>query len=218
VESHILEVARWEREEIARQIARVRREAERRLQAGAWHGCRLGKQGRSWARVPAQEDLFAPPLSAGADDDSSEPENSFTDCSPAAKPEDEGRKREAEPEEAVLETLAPEHIRRVFAGTGKGIPTEPQIAQALACLPRQATTQGFAGFVRAKLPAIRHAGALVRLAEEYAHEIRFRSPPPVFRCRQCRDEGFVLPGGQFCTCPVGLRRRGAEERGLGAGP
>lgn len=44
VEAHVLEVARWEREEIARQIAGVRQEAERRYQAATWQGYRLKKR------------------------------------------------------------------------------------------------------------------------------------------------------------------------------
>ena len=219
VESHILEVARWEREEIARQTARVRREAERRLQTAAWHGCRLGKEGRSWACIPAQEELFAAPQEAPAaasDPPACEPENSFTDSSPW--PEQGDRSAAREPAAVTSKDSAAEHIRRTFAGTGKGVPTDQQITQALACLPKQATAEGFAAFIRTKLPAIRHAGAVVRLAEEHAHELRYSSPPPVFRCRQCRDEGFILPGGQFCQCAVGRRRQAAEEQGMNAGP
>ena len=220
VEGHILEVARWEREEIARRTAQVRREAERRLQAAAWHGCRLQKEGRSWACVPAQEELFAPPVppAAACDPPPCAPENAFTDSSPAPAAGNNGRGKENEVEAAASKTTAAEHLRRAFAGTGKGVPTDQQIAQALACLPPQATAEGFVAFIRAKLPAIRHAGAVVRLAEEHAHEIRYSPPPPAFRCTDCRDEGFVLPGGQFCACPVGRRRQRAEEQGLGAGP
>jgi hypothetical protein len=61
VEAHILELARWERQEIARQIAVVRQEAERRYQAAAWHAYHLEKEGRSWERAPAQENLFDTP-------------------------------------------------------------------------------------------------------------------------------------------------------------
>jgi hypothetical protein len=221
VESHILEVARWEREEIARQTARVRREAERRYQAAAWHGCRLGKEGRSWACVPAQQELFAAsqePPTAASDASPGEPENSFTDSSPApaAEPRDCSENREAEA--APEKPSAAEPIRRVFAGTGKGVPTDQQITQALAHLPPQATAEGFAEFIQTKLPAIRHAGAVVRLAEEHAHELRYSSPPPVFGCTQCHDQGFVLPGGQFCECPVGRRRQRVEEHVVSAGP
>jgi hypothetical protein len=221
VENHILGVARWEREEIARQTARVRREAERRYQAGSWHGCRLGKEGRSWARMPAQQELFSVPQepSEVANDQSAcEPENSFADSSPVQPPDNGDCSSEKESETAASKVDAAEHIRRVFAGTSKGVPTDPQITQALAYLPEQATAKGFAAFIQAKLPAIRHAGAVVRLAEEYAYEIRYSPPPPVFRCTHCRDEGFVMPGGQFCDCTAGRRRRRAEEQGLGAGP
>ena len=208
VEAHILEVARWEREEIARQTARVRREAERRLQEGTWHGCRLGRDGRNWARVPAQLNLFSdngqPPT---------EPENSFPNSSPNAPPE-----VCPQPENPPSNDVAAEHIRRVFAGTGKGVPTDQQVTQALACLPQQATAEGFGEFLRGKLSAIRHAGAVVRLAEEFAHELRYSPPPPVFRCRHCRDQGFLLPGGEFCECSVGVRRRRAGQQAAAAGP
>ena len=65
------------------------------------------------------------------------------------------------------------HIRQTFAGTGKGVPTDGQIGEALAHLPQQATPEGFAGFIRDKLPGIRHAGAVVRLGQEYAHELHY---------------------------------------------
>ena len=221
VENHILEVARWEREEIARQTARVRREAEHRYQAAAWHGCRLGKESRTWTCVPAQEVLFSQPCespAAASDPPPDEPENSFTNSSPSPAAEPGDRSEMLEPEVTPAKFSPVEPIRRVFAGTGKGVPTDQQITQALAHLPPQATAEGFAAFIQTKLAAIRHAGAVVRLAEEHAHELRYGAPPPVFRCTQCRDQGFVLPGGQFCQCAVGRRRQRTEGPVLSAGP
>jgi len=271
VEAHILEVAHWERQEIARQIALVRQEAERRYQAAAWHGYHLEKEGRRWERAPAQETLFNKQLeSPGVSPDhrARVPEEAFASSSqtsvpknqipvrdeeprkPADTPSENGTEsvgganrippeecREIKPETAAssdslhsgnratapqaaweltpaeAERAYAQHIRRAFAGTGKGVPTDGQIGEALAHLPQQATPEGLAGFIRAKLPGIRHAGAVVRLAQEYAHELHYAPRAAVFRCSQCHDEGFVLPGGQYCTCSVGLRRRRADERG-----
>ena len=124
-----------------------------------------------------------------------------------------------EPTPAHAERAYGQHIRQAFAGTGKGVPTDGQLGAALAHLPPQATPQGFAGFIRDKLPGIRHAGAVVRLAQEYAHELHYAPRGAVFRCGQCHDEGFVLPGGQYCACSVGLRRRKTDEREAeGKGP
>jgi hypothetical protein len=373
VETHLLAVARWERAEMARCIARVRREAERRYRDPVWHGYRLGKVGRSWERVPAQEDLFAAPRNAsaaptGASEDSVAsaasmpvrkdhgenprppddvraaagaessacangfhrdecreakpevatanaatlsadfdqgarkarsagatsaepwasphyastgspdpltcvPEHSFVTSSPLPRSENHmparagnpcipeaaqvrggvnssagtncvhnEERREAKPEVAAspasyaghpasvpqaaskparaeADQVYAAHIHQAFAGTGKGMPTDGQIREALGHLPQQASPQGFAGFLRGKLPSIRHAGALVRLAQEYAHELHYAPPAAVFQCGKCHDEGFVLPGGQYCACRVGLRRRNADERGApGTGP
>lgn len=55
VEAHILEVACWERAQIAREIALVRQEAERRYQAAVWNGYHLLKVGNSWVRAPVEE-------------------------------------------------------------------------------------------------------------------------------------------------------------------
>ena len=277
VEAHILEVARWERQEIARQIALVRQEAERRYQAAAWHGYHLEKGGRSWERTPAQESLFVtPPQSStvSPNDCACVPEEAFANSSQSTVPEDQipvrdGRQREPadapsgigmesvaganrllseerreikpeagasnasshsghratahqaapEPTPADAERSYAQHIRRAFAGIGKGVPTDGQIGEAFAHLSQQATPEGFAGFIRDKLPGIRHAGAVVRLTQEYAHELHYASRAAVFRCGQCHDEGFVLPGGQYCACPVGLRRRNADAWGAqGTGP
>lgn len=389
VEAHMLEVARWQRAEVARRIALVRKEAEQRYQAPSWHGYRLGKVGHTWARVPAHDGLFAAAQNAGsafpdptrclaahlcgsstplpksenqspdqekgarppevaAVDTTEEffacadgpnkreirqakgaadprnkwsssapcrtrtipeaaaepipagaatthpgaiaarqntfavrddllrcvPENLFVNSSPrppepqisehqqnlgvleAALPNTGVRSeapanylnredsRDTEPEVAtsvvsgtssvsgscattgVLEAVAEpkpvtayaEYIRRVFAGTGKGVPTDGQIGAALAYLPQQATPTGFASFILGKLPGIRHAGALVTLAQEYAYELQYQPPATVFQCVKCHDEGFVLPGGQYCECGVGLRRRKADEHAYRAGP
>ena len=275
VEAHILEVARWEREETARQIALVRQEAERRYQAAAWHGYHLEKEGRSWGRAPAQASLFDTPQSSPTVSHNNRacvPEEGFSSSSPITVHEDQNLARDENPREpattlsgmgmelcagingfqakesraekpkgATADASSPpglsattlnqnarksmpeaaaagyaEHIQRVFAGTGKGVPTDAQIAEALGHLPPQATPEGFASFLRAKLSSIRHAGALVRLAQEYAHEVRYRPGAAVFQCANCHDQGFVLPGGQFCDCHVGVRRRKADERLQGA--
>jgi len=92
VEAHILEVARWERAEIARQIALVRQEAERRYQAAVWHGYHLGKDGRSWERAPAQENLFDTPQpspTVSPDNPACVPEDVFASSSPIAVPENQ---------------------------------------------------------------------------------------------------------------------------------
>jgi len=275
VEAHILEVARWEREEIARQIALVRQEAERRYQAAAWHGYHLEKDGRSWERAPAQASFFDTPQSSPTVPDDNRacvPEERFSRSSPVTVHEDQNLARDENPREpattlsgmgmelcagmngfhaeetraekpkgATADASSPsglsattlnqnawksmpeaaavgyaEHIRRAFAGTGKGVPTDSQIAEALGHLPPQATPEEFASFLREKLPSIRHAGALVRLAQEYAHEVRYRPAAAVFQCANCHDQGFALPGGQFCDCHVGVRRRKADERLQGA--
>ena len=369
VEAHLLEVARWERAEIARAIAQVRREAEGRYQAPVWHGYRLKKVGRTWVRMPAQEALFAipeeasavspdptlsapeqvitssafmpvphtsgptrggnppmpevtPPAADGASSASAQgqarpwgapslaalrgcqheetrtnstaaataeaepfvaprnpaawspkplssvPEKSFVNSSPLPISEHETRagaenprlpattaasggansfacansrsdeERQETKTGSAAATVLPhsgngaaaaqaapraipagaesryaQHIRQAFAGTGKGVPTDGQIREALAHLPRQAPPEGFAGFIRSKLTNIRHAGAVVKLAEEYAHELQHAPRATVFRCGQCHDQGFVLGDGQYCACPVGLRRREAGERG-----
>jgi hypothetical protein len=377
IEAHLLEVARWERAEIARAIARVRQEAERRYQAPVWHGYRLKKMGRAWVRMPAQETLFAmpqeasgvspdaplseseqaitssacmpgsktpcptrggnppvreaAPAEAGAESSASAqgphhgecgearpgvaqspaalrgcqpeetrepnsiaaatpepfatprnaatgspepltsvPEKSFVNSSPMPIPEAQipahvesprvpataatdggGKSSNGVPYEQRGETklkitaiTSPQsgngaatahpalrgmpagtervyalHVRQAFAGTGKGVPTDGQIREALAHLPPQATPEGFAGFVRSKLPSIRHAGVVVRLAQEHAHELQYAPRAAVFRCGQCHDQGFVLGDGQYCACPVGLRRRKGDERGSqGTGP
>jgi hypothetical protein len=276
VEAHILEVARWERQETARQIALVRQEAERRYQAAAWHGYHLEKDGRSWERAPAQESLFETPqpsTTESPDNCARVPEEAFASSSPisvtdnqipvrdemsrepaipfstgmksfagadgfhtaesaAGKPKvaaADASSRSGQSAMTVVDAAATkstlsaaaatyaEHIRLVFAGTGKGVPTDAQISEALGYLPPQATPQGLAAFLRAKLSSIRHAGALVRLAQEYAHEVRYRPAAPVFQCAKCHDQGFVLPGGQFCDCHVGVRRRKVDERAQGAG-
>jgi len=117
------------------------------------------------------------------------------------------------------EEMYAQQIRQAFAGTGKGVPTDGQIRDALAHLPPQATPEGLAGFIRSKLPSIRHAGAVVRLAQEYAHELHYAPRATVFRCSQCHDQGFVLGDGQYCACSVGLRRRKADEQeSPGIGP
>jgi len=108
-----------------------------------------------------------------------------------------------------------EHIRRVFAGTGRGIPTDQQIGAAIDHLPIDTTPQEFATFVRRKIPNIRHAGAIERLAQEYAHEVHYGTPSAVFKCSKCHDQGFVLPGGQYCDCRIGARRRKVDERAHG---
>ena len=392
VEAHMLEVARWQRAEIAHRIALVREEAEHYYQVPSWHGYRLGKVGHTWVRVPAQDSLFATPRDVGSVSPdratcipdtvcasssvlavsgdqtpdqkdgartpetaalgivggsfacahglnnggstqgraasappnkrsfsahcrtrtvqeaaakpipagavaklpegiaaaqntsaispnlrSCVPENSFVSSSPIApktrlSPGEEsrhvpetapsasgeescvgtncvncGESREAKPQVAapnvsgapfvsgscaattVLEAAAEpmpasaalayaESIRRVFAGTGKGVPTDGQLGCALTYLPKDATPPGFARFIRGKLSAIRHAGALVRLAQEYAHELRYQPQAAVFQCVKCHDQGFVLPGGQYCECGVGIRRRQAEEPAHRAGP
>jgi hypothetical protein len=377
VEAHLLEVARWERAEIARAIARVRQDAERRYQAPVWRGYRLKKVGRTWLRMPAQGALSGIPEEASAvstEPTRSAPEQVFISAASMLVPNTPGQTRggnppmpeaappaadaassasaqgqarpwvaqspaairgccqheetrrpnstaaapaDAEPFAAPrkaatgspeLQTFVPEklfgnsspplisqyetparaenppvpptaaasggvnssasanslsyeerqetktggaaatvcshsgngaaaaqaapspvpagtermyaqHIRQVFAGTGKGVPTDGQIREALAHLPRQATPEGFAGFIRSKLPNIRHAGAVVKLAQEYAHEIQYAPRATVFRCGQCHDQGFVLGDGQYCGCPVGLRRRqGDERRSQGTGP
>jgi len=220
VETHILEVACWEREEIARQIARVRQEAEQRLEAATWHSCRLKKEGRSWTCAPAQEDLFTVPQEpspAPGDETACEPEKPFPKCSPSPEPQHCAQGQPETPEPGTSPVMVAEQIRRAFAGTGKGVPTDRQIADAWGCLPNQATAEGFAAFIRTKLSAIRHAGAVVKLAEEYAHEIRYSPLLAVLRCARCRDQGFVLPGGQFCDCAAGLRRQKADEWGIDAG-
>lgn len=135
-----------------------------------------------------------PPI---AEDSSS---NAERESGPGAKECSKESSTEGKPELAASNGAAAEHIRRAFAGTGRGVPTK-----------------GFAAFIRAKLPAIRHAGAVVRLAQEYAHEINYGPRAPVFQCTRCRDEGFVLPGGQFCECPVGVWRRKADEQAISAG-
>ena len=123
------------------------------------------------------------------------------------------------PTPAGAERVYAQHIRQAFAGTGKGVPTDGQIREALVHLPPQATPEGFAGFIRSKLPSIRHAGAVVRLAQEYAHEMHYAPRATVFRCGQCHDQGFVLGDGQYCACPVGLRRQKADEQeSQGTGP
>jgi len=374
VEAHLLEVARWERAEIARAIARARQEAERRYQALVWNGYRLQKVGRTWVRMPAPEALstvpheasavspdpplsmpdqaftspasmpvpntpgptrggnprvpeatppvvggesspsahgphhgecrearpgvaqsaaalggcqheetrrpnstaaptadagpFAAPRNAATgspEPPTSVPENSFVNSSPLPMPESQTSARAQNPRvsataaagggvnsacansawneecgetktegaaaiasshsgRAAAPRAAPksttagaegvyaQHIRQAFAGTGKGVPTDGQIREALAHLPPQATPEGFAGFIRSKLASIRHAGAVVRLAQEYAHEIHYATRAAVFRCSHCHDQGFVLADGQYCACPVGLRRRKADEQ------
>lgn len=125
----------------------------------------------------------------------------------------------SKPTPAGAERVYAQHIRQAFAGNGKGVPTDGQIREALAHLPPQAMPEGFAGFIRGKLPSIRHAGAVVRLAQEYAHELHYAPRATVFRCGQCHDQGFVLGDGQYCACPVGLRRRKADEQeSQGIGP
>jgi hypothetical protein len=96
------------------------------------------------------------------------------------------------------------------------MPTDAQVVEAVGHLPPQATPQGLAAFLRGKIASIRHTGALVRLAQEYAHELRYTPGAAVFQCAKCHDQGFVLPGGQFCDCHVGVRRRKADERARGA--
>jgi len=277
VEAHILEVARWERQEIARQIALVRQEAERRYQAAAWNGYHLEKSGRSWERASAQEspvEKQPQSLTTSPTDRACVPEEAFASSSQISLPENHSpvraeklrvaaeascssgsdsvvsvnrvaseERRETkpgtaastdslysghratvhqggpEPTPAHAERAYGQHIRQAFAGTGKGIPTDGQLGAALAHLPPQATPQGFARFIHDKLPGIRHAGAVVRLAQEYAHELHYAPRGTVFRCGQCHDEGFVLPGGQYCACLVGLRRRKTDEREAeGKGP
>jgi hypothetical protein len=99
-----------------------------------------------------------------------------------------------------------EHIRQIFAGTGRGIPTDAQIGETLAHLPAHATPQGFAAFLRAKLSRIRHAGTLVSLAQEYAHELHYRPRgPPSSNVRSAMAKGRM-----------GVRRRKADQRVEGA--
>lgn len=105
---------------------------------------------------------------------------------------------------APATTAYTEHIRQVFAGTGKGVPTDAQIGAALRHLPPQATPQGLAAFLRGKLPSVRHAGALVRLAQEHAHELHYRPAAAVFQCVKCPERGLMIARGRAADAPRGL--------------
>jgi hypothetical protein len=102
VEAHILEVARWERQEIARQIGVVRQEAEWRYQSAARHGYHLEKEGRSWERAPAQESLFDEhPQSptASLNNRACVPEEAFANFSQISVPENQTPVRAEKPRE-----------------------------------------------------------------------------------------------------------------------